>query len=391
MENEMKSDGLSRNGAIDWLRAAAVVLVMFYHGNLAYRGLGTLAGLGWVGVDLFFVLSGLLVSQSWIRKPQWSAYLKKRAWRVLPAYYATLLIGLALVFLFSSETPRLVGHYFKELGFSLVYLSNLMDDLLLGPFWSLSVEVHLWLLLPFLVAFLHRYGRRWPGWTLVGLLALPVLVRLGLALGFPDIVGGWAFPGGAHPSGAFGAHVYSNTFAHMDAFLVGVWISVQGREIPLSKPLVGSGLIVGAATLVLSIPFKTYAPRPLPMVLFQFTGLALGFGALAAWSWAKGQRVKAPKVVGWLSERIYSLYLSQAVIYFVMTPVLVASRKVSLSGQAAILVIFIALTCILGDQLHRWVESRFLRGWTRTKKPRAGERGAGPGILLHSQEFQNPD
>lgn len=391
MEKDLRNEGLSRNGAIDWLRAAAVVLVMFYHGNLAYKGLGTFAGLGWVGVDLFFVLSGLLVSQSWIRKPLWSVYLKKRAWRVLPAYYATLLIGLALVFLFSSETPKLMGQYLKELAMALVYMSNLKDDLLLGPFWSLSVEVHLWLLLPLLVAFLQRYGKRWPMWTLTGLLVVPVIVRSGLALGFPDIVGNLAFPDDAHPSGAFGAHVYSNTFAHMDAFLVGVWISVQGRELHLSKVVQRTGVLIGAVALVLSIPFKTYAPRPLLLVLFQFTGLALGFGTLAAWAWIKGQQVKAPKCVGWLSERIYSLYLSQAVIYFVMTPFLVASRKVGLPGQAAILATFIALTCILGDQLHRWVEDRLLHGWIRKEKPLAGERGAGPGITLHSQEFQNPD
>ena len=58
-----------RRPFIDWLRAAAVLSVMLYHGNGARHGLGVVTGTGWVGVDLFFVLSGFLVTRSWLMKP----------------------------------------------------------------------------------------------------------------------------------------------------------------------------------------------------------------------------------------------------------------------------------------------------------------------------------
>ena len=387
--------GLERNGALDWLRAAAVSLVMLYHGNWAFKGLGIFAGLGWVGVDLFFVLSGLLVTQAWLRTPTWSAYLRRRAWRVIPAYYVTLLLAGCLVLLFSTGSHQILRIYSREAAFGFIYLSSLLPNLLLGPIWSLSVEVHFWLMLPLLVAGITRFSRRHPLKTLGGLFCLPILARVALLHYFPEAVGPWAFPDLAHLSGAFGEHIYTNTFAHMDAFLVGVWITVQGDSLKLRRPTVVASLVIGAVTLVLSVPFKTYAPRPLPMVLFQFTGLAIGFGMLTALCWTHGKGLVAPSVVCWLSERVYSLYLGQALFFFVLSPVIVGSRHVGIIAQILILGSYIALSCAAGRLLYQWIEVPFRSGgilstcWGQ-KKPLAGERGAGPGTPP-KQEFQGQD
>ena len=85
--------------SIQYLRALACIAVVVFH---ATEDLGGAFNIGQTGVDLFFVLSGLLVTQAWLRTPTWSAYLRRRAWRVIPAYYVTLLLGGCLVLLFSA-------------------------------------------------------------------------------------------------------------------------------------------------------------------------------------------------------------------------------------------------------------------------------------------------
>lgn len=146
---------------LDTLRALAITVVMLYHltifGELPLRIL-PITSFGWMGVDLFFVLSGFLIGQQ-VLKPyrmgqQFSIldFYKRRAFRILPAYFAVL----SLYFLVPSwrESPN-IAPLWKFLTFTMNFGFS-FDQRAFSHAWSLCVEEHFYLLLPLLVALLMR-------------------------------------------------------------------------------------------------------------------------------------------------------------------------------------------------------------------------------------------
>ncbi len=147
---------------LDALRGLAIAFVFLYH---LYPN--RLPG-GYVGVALFFVLSGYLAALA-VRKEHFSIpnYLWKRVERLLSPLLAMLMVCMALgfVLLFSSEYAQLTRHAFK----SLFFVQNLQFEFELDCFdkvlqlkplanlWSLSVEMHFYLLA---VPLLHLVSRR---------------------------------------------------------------------------------------------------------------------------------------------------------------------------------------------------------------------------------------
>ncbi|MCW3040240.1 MAG: acyltransferase [Solirubrobacterales bacterium] len=178
----------ARSGALDGLRglaATAVVLLhtwMFDHGDEgrpSKTGLDVFMGELRLGVTLFFVLSGFLLVRPWVRsrlegssRPPLGPYLRRRAARVLPAYYLAL-VGVHL--LLSS-----VGHpnrgELHQLPYFALFLQNQFQDtagVLDPPMWTLAIEVSFYLLVPVLGWLaLRQDGPRGRGGLLVGCGAL---------------------------------------------------------------------------------------------------------------------------------------------------------------------------------------------------------------------------
>lgn len=154
---------------IDGLRAVAVMAVVLFH-----FGVSTLSG-GYAGVDVFFVISGFLISSILMNDAQQSnfsflQFYEKRVRRLFPALFATIFFStIVSYFLFMPEE-------FREFGQSVVgattYLSNvffwLKTDYFEGPSelkpllhtWSLSVEEQFYLIFPFIVWFCYKFSTR---------------------------------------------------------------------------------------------------------------------------------------------------------------------------------------------------------------------------------------
>ncbi len=158
---------------LDTVRGIAILMVFLYHGFEDFAPAGShvppwerlfLSGvnLGWTGVNLFFVLSGFLITgillDSANRQQYYSRFYFRRALRILPAYY--LLIGVLVLLGKLSFVQHRVSLAFA--GLSIIYLSNITP--LLGvprdysPLWSLAVEEHFYLLWPAAVRTLKRSG-----------------------------------------------------------------------------------------------------------------------------------------------------------------------------------------------------------------------------------------
>jgi peptidoglycan/LPS O-acetylase OafA/YrhL len=151
--------------ALDGLRGVAILLVVLYH-NFDFL---KQSFFGWLGVDLFFVLSGFLITSILLKEVSSPNFLKnffmRRVLRIFPLYFLCLIVFL-IVF------PAL-GLYKKELRFFIenqwwlwTYLQNWLysfhltnDARVLTHLWSLAVEEQFYLIWPFVILLVKKPGR----------------------------------------------------------------------------------------------------------------------------------------------------------------------------------------------------------------------------------------
>jgi peptidoglycan/LPS O-acetylase OafA/YrhL len=187
--------------ALDGLRGVAILWVMLYHFSGSYKGTNPIlrlwsliADAGWMGVDLFFVLSGFLITgilyDTALAEHKVKNFYARRALRIFPLFYAVL-FGLLLF------SRALHLHWRPEHLFYFFYLSNVAVIFAphfqppsywinLGHLWSLAVEEQFYLLWPFVVwRFRNRNRLLWI--VLAVLIASPMLRGLLLAEGMNTV------------------------------------------------------------------------------------------------------------------------------------------------------------------------------------------------------------
>lgn len=210
----------SRIPALDGIRGVAIALVLIVH--FYYRGPQITSSpiskeyfiFGWTGVELFFVLSGFLITSILLKAKKaggnLSAFYINRSARILPLY--VVFLGALLLASYISLPPPLSNSLlnFREYFFTyFFYISNFAyiagwdlakADILLSPTWSLAVEQHFYLFWPLLVLFLsEKLTRRVIACVYIAM----VTVRLYLAGHMnPDVV-------------------YHTTFLHFDGLAIG--------------------------------------------------------------------------------------------------------------------------------------------------------------------------
>lgn len=171
---------------IDGLRAVAVLPVIFFHaGFSAFSG-------GFVGVDVFFVISGYLITSIILAEQRAGTFTllnfyERRARRILPALFVVMLACLPFAWLWS--LPSDTRSFSASLVAVSLFSSNLLFWLMGGYFeldaelrpllhtWSLAVEEQYYLFFPLFLMFMWRFGRHW----MVGLLAVMAVISLAAA------------------------------------------------------------------------------------------------------------------------------------------------------------------------------------------------------------------
>lgn len=203
---------------LDGLRGIAVLVVVFDHvfafdgfpQTFSVRVLAHFLGFGWLGVDIFFVLSGFLITRILLSDgSDWKSFYRNRAFRILPAF----LIVFVVVLSFVHQAPRL------QVLFYLFFLGNFTDlaGLTLTPlahFWSLAVEEQFYLI--------------WPqaAWRI----SKPALLKLALCLAAFSFLGRFA----AIAAGAGRLFLYKSTPLRMDGIALGCAIAVVA-ELPSAR------------------------------------------------------------------------------------------------------------------------------------------------------------
>lgn len=229
--------------ALDTLRFVGALAVLtthvaFWAGDYTVGGAwGTLLARLDVGVALFFVLSGFLLSRPWLARsldrrpaPATGHYLWKRALRILPLYVITAVLALALI---GDNAGRSAGQWVTTL-LMLDTFADSPDPAGLTHMWSLAVEVSFYLVLPLLM--LLALGR---GGFRAG--------RLGLVLGAMVAVTCWWHLDGAARAGSLTGNPLQWLPAYLAWFALGIGLAAvhelhtRGRHPRLTAPLVALG------------------------------------------------------------------------------------------------------------------------------------------------------
>ena len=170
---------------LDVLRGIAVLLVICFH---FFEGFS----FGWAGVDLFFVLSGFLITGKLIESigapDYWSAFYLKRVLRIVPLYYLVLIIFFILLPLIA---PSLVSTSLKLLQAEQVYYWTFSINFIyanrgwptnanLLHLWTIACEMQFYLVWPFVVKWLLS-SKKMRNWILVALILFALIFRLFIA------------------------------------------------------------------------------------------------------------------------------------------------------------------------------------------------------------------
>ena len=284
-------------------------MVMLFHYTPVSGPLAALAPVlqaGWVGVDLFFVLSGYLIAGILLDTAGGPHYYRnfivRRCLRIFPLYYACLVL-----YAFVTYIPYPVNwkDYWEAARMYVLYLGNFKvfaenkwpAVAVMTPLWSLQIEEQFYLLFPLLVWALKR---RTLGLTLCGALAAAPLLRIALVLAMPANIAG----------------TYVLAPCRMDALAFGALIAVAAREWPdaLRARWIGWAAAASAAVCVSILAFVANSPWSAPMRTVGFSALDAAFaGVVARLAVAKAPalgRVLRVRALVWVGTVSYGLYLS---------------------------------------------------------------------------------
>lgn len=264
--------------ALDGLRGIAILLVFPHNANIytAHPGffwpLALEANAGWIGVQLFFVLSGFLITGGLLDTVSNPHYLRnfyvRRTLRIFPLYYLTLLVGLVLIPMLLQSPPR-TDLQLRGAAALALFLNNWVQPFgMVVPgfshFWSLAVEEQYYLVWPFVV---RLCSARRLLHICLALVAIALLSRLLLlAAGAPELT------------------TYVYTVCRMDALAIGAITALLARNTVLMGALrhqvralwAGAAILLAAGALL----SRNYAKYNVVTVSVGYPLLAVSFALL---------------------------------------------------------------------------------------------------------------
>lgn len=355
---------------LDGIRALAIILVLLYHFGLAYRDMYgsffrqvmpdpmvNLLNNGWLGVDLFFVLSGFLIMRHLLNQPGGSGlanlrvFYFKRMLRTFPLYYAIILLIVMGVMPSPMQAITL-----QELMIHVLFLQDYLGTRILDPLWSLATEEKFYLLSPLLAAFLMQKSASKGLWILLGLLAFIVTLRV------------WML---AQESGPVGHNAFFWQFRApfhyaVAGILAGVllaWMTARTQLKP--HPLLILFSVV--TTVIIMTTTNTIKMTDLQWLNGIHVLMTVNF---MIWVWA-AQQHSGSRWMKWLTGRIlriiavlsYALYLVHNAVF----PWVYQWHKKWVMSETAwvhaltFFIIYLVLSCLISLMLHYLIEKPFLR------------------------------
>jgi peptidoglycan/LPS O-acetylase OafA/YrhL len=351
--------------ALDAIRGLAILGVLLFRfggGSTGFASAGLpvvpLIDIGARGVDLFFVLSGFLITGILLdakSKPRYFLnFYARRTVRIFPLYYAVLFVSLVV-------WPALAG-FAEELQpaqdnspWLWLYGANVLQAWrgewclgYLNHFWSLAVEEHFYLVWP---AVIYSLSRPTAMRTCGILFVVATLGRMAwLKLGGNDVA----------------PEVF--TLFRMDGLVAGAWLALAARSAGGLRRFAGPAKAVLLATTLLLIPLSIKHARMLTLVdsLWVIECAALLVVVVTAAPATFLGRCGASRLLHWFGKYSYGLYVFANLLIPLLAPVLTARGLAETlgspyAGQLVYLILMSAVTCATAFVSWHAFEKHFLR------------------------------
>jgi peptidoglycan/LPS O-acetylase OafA/YrhL len=285
---------------LDVLRGFAIFAVMFHHigKNVPALHLVAIGGYGWTGVDLFFVISGFLITGILLEAKQKPRYFKnfyaRRALRIWPLYFALLLFAFVLL---PVAVPSLRARIFEDAypwQSYLFFVQNLfsLKPIAFGPVgvtWSLAIEEQYYLVWPILVLLLSR---RTLAWAAAGAFSLSVAVRILQACGFLHLF------------------LYTNTLSRLDGIALGSLLAIVLPSAPERSVRRIATLVLPLSVIAVFVTELVFGEK----TWFLYSGLALAFASLLCLS-INSDRLRRLRFFRYTGKISYGLYLLHVPVF----------------------------------------------------------------------------
>lgn len=378
-KNNTGQIGVSHIASIDGLRAIAVTAVVLYH-----LGISWIPG-GFLGVDLFFVISGYVITRLILDSINQSSALDLRAFyaarlrRIYPGFLFMITCNIIFIGVWAPEAMR---RFLADLPYAITgtinwflvarhqdYFEAIGRPPLLQHTWSLAVELQFYLIWPIiLLTILKYFGKR-----NIAKIALVIAMVSGIALFFVSLRLDEA-------NAQQISHIYFGTDTHSLGLFLGSALAVSWIPQNLSSDIAkraqdvidGIG-VVGLLGLISTFLFIDETNASLYRIAFPLAGI---FGCLVIISLVHPASRFAPIISSapfrWVGQRSYGIYIWHWVIFQMTRP------SVDLTGQSwALYLARVLLVLALADISLRWVEIPFRKGviqnWFRGMKYRSSK------------------
>ena len=285
---------------LDVLRGVAILAVMFHHvgKNVPALYLEKIGGYGWIGVDLFFVLSGFLITGILLEAKGKAHYFRnfyaRRALRIWPLYFGLLFFSfVVLPLVIPSLRQRIFQDAYPWQSY-LVFLQNLFSakEIGFGPVgvtWSLAIEEQYYLIWPLLVLALSP---RLLKFAALGAFSLSVVIRLLQSFGIVHLF------------------IYTNTFSRLDGIALGSFLAIVLPTV--SEQMVRRTAMIVLSISVLAVVFTEWFFGE--KTWFLYAGLALIFAAILCLS-LNSELLKKRPFLAYTGKISFGLYLIHVPVF----------------------------------------------------------------------------
>jgi peptidoglycan/LPS O-acetylase OafA/YrhL len=356
---------------LDHLRAFAIAFVFMFHYQIGIFGhpewVPVVSRFGWTGVDLFFVLSGFLISShlfAQIAKAgsiSYKEFFLKRFFRIIPAYLVIVAIYFCVPAFHERESLPPLWRF-------LTFTQNIgLDIQHSGTFshaWSLCVEEHFYLLLPIVLFLLLAMGWFRRAWWF-----LPLLFILGIALRHYSWMHFYLPDQDSENSYLpWYQYIYYPTYNRLDGLLAGVSIAALYQFLPAVFYRIaayGNLLFVASIAVLTGAYFLCAEQATYAASVFGFPMVALGYGFMVLSAISPSSFLYRFKsgVTTYIAMLSYGIYLSHKGVIHITQGAL-AHFGMDISSNVVLLICIAA--CILAAALlHVTIEKPFI--WLREK------------------------
>ncbi len=342
---------------LDHLRAVAILLVLLYHYRMFEHPswIDTIGWIGWTGVDLFFVLSGFLISNQLFReiKERQSIGLKtfvtKRFFRIIPPYIFTLFLYFRFpIFRERESLPSL----WKFLSFTQNYGLDVINQGTFSHAWSLCIEEQFYLALPLLLLLSIKIKAiDYLKFGIIFLIIITILLRIFFwnehiipYLETSDFWREWYMK------------IYYPTYTRLDGLAIGVLIAYWFQFSSKFKKIIHQNgnwlLFLGLILIGFSLWFcKNQFSEQASILGFTFVAISYGILLMGAISNSSIIGNKTNFLTSQLALLSYSIYLSHKGIIHIVQLFLDKSEY-SISDNFILVICFIA--CVLFGLFYRY-------------------------------------